>query len=78
MVGFGLDLVVSNQTINLRLTLAGTVTRGAAPTYFGVGQIEELTGGLYTQLLPSRYDANCTARSARPMLTSTERDPQRV
>lgn len=54
-VGFGLGFsVVTNQVKNRSLVSEGTYAwGGAASTYFWVDPLEELTVGLYTQLLPS-------------------------
>lgn len=54
-VGFGLGFsVVVDQVKNRSLVSEGTYAwGGAASTYFWVDPLEELTVGLYTQLLPS-------------------------
>ncbi len=54
-VGFGLGVsVVADSPKNRSLTTGGSFAwGGAASTYFWVDPVEELTVGLYTQLLPS-------------------------
>ncbi len=54
-VGFGLGMsVVTHQPTNRSLTSEGSFAwGGAASTYFWVDPVEELSVGLYTQLLPS-------------------------